>query len=179
MKRCASPAIRAFWRRCPRTCASRFWIRRIVQLARGETLFHQGDAASAIHIVADGWVKLCRIAADSRGRCRRDDEGPELRRHRLAPRRLSGVRDGMQLPAHRVARGRQLSIVRAPPRPRSRFSRRPSCTCRGSSVDRAVEGPFGDAAGSGVSAANMPGGSRQRQRERFLTTRSSSPAVSA
>ncbi len=31
-------------------------------LERGETIFLQGEPASAIHIVADGWVKLYRIA---------------------------------------------------------------------------------------------------------------------
>lgn len=36
---------------------------RAVELGRDETLFHQGDMASAIHIVAEGWVKLYRIAA--------------------------------------------------------------------------------------------------------------------
>lgn len=29
---------------------------------RGETLFYQGDKATAIHVVVDGWVKLYRIA---------------------------------------------------------------------------------------------------------------------
>lgn len=35
---------------------------RVVQLARGSSLFLQGDISSAIHIVADGWIKLYRIA---------------------------------------------------------------------------------------------------------------------
>lgn len=32
------------------------------RLGRGQSLFHQGDTAHSIHIVADGWVKLYRIA---------------------------------------------------------------------------------------------------------------------
>ncbi|MFV0475525.1 MAG: cyclic nucleotide-binding domain-containing protein, partial [Pikeienuella sp.] len=32
------------------------------RLERGDALFHRGDAAHAIHIVAEGWVKLYRIA---------------------------------------------------------------------------------------------------------------------
>lgn len=35
---------------------------RVVDLARGNVLFHHGDAANAIHVVADGWMKLYRIA---------------------------------------------------------------------------------------------------------------------
>ena len=35
---------------------------RVVDLRRGQVLFHHSDAAAAIHIVADGWVKLYRIA---------------------------------------------------------------------------------------------------------------------
>ncbi|MFC3567924.1 Crp/Fnr family transcriptional regulator [Paracoccus sp. TOH] len=31
---------------------------------RGQVVFHQGDAAHSIHVVADGWVKLYRIAAN-------------------------------------------------------------------------------------------------------------------
>lgn len=34
----------------------------VQQLARGQTLFHQGDTAAAIHIVTEGWVKLYRLA---------------------------------------------------------------------------------------------------------------------
>ena len=34
----------------------------IRQYGRGETVFLQGDEASVIHIVLDGWVKLYRIA---------------------------------------------------------------------------------------------------------------------
>jgi CRP-like cAMP-binding protein len=34
----------------------------LAHLRRGETIFHHGDTAHAIHIVADGWVKLYRIA---------------------------------------------------------------------------------------------------------------------
>lgn len=32
------------------------------RLSRGQTLFHHGDTAHAIHIVTEGWVKLYRIA---------------------------------------------------------------------------------------------------------------------
>lgn len=32
------------------------------RLRRGQTLFHHGDTAHAIHIVTEGWVKLYRIA---------------------------------------------------------------------------------------------------------------------
>lgn len=35
---------------------------RVAHYARGETIFHQGDAANAIHIVTEGWVKLFRVA---------------------------------------------------------------------------------------------------------------------
>lgn len=35
---------------------------RLRNFARGETIFLQGERASAIYIVADGWVKLYRIA---------------------------------------------------------------------------------------------------------------------
>lgn len=35
---------------------------RLVHLQRGQTLFRHGDKATAIHIVADGWMKLYRIA---------------------------------------------------------------------------------------------------------------------
>jgi CRP-like cAMP-binding protein len=34
----------------------------VQRLRRGQALFHQGDAARAIHIMAEGWVKLYRIA---------------------------------------------------------------------------------------------------------------------
>ncbi|WP_347140620.1 Crp/Fnr family transcriptional regulator [Paracoccus sp. SSK6] len=34
----------------------------VVRLARGQVLFQHGDDATAIHIVADGWMKLYRIA---------------------------------------------------------------------------------------------------------------------
>ena len=34
----------------------------VLRLARGQALFHQGDPATAIHIMAEGWVKLYRIA---------------------------------------------------------------------------------------------------------------------
>lgn len=34
----------------------------VSQLRRGEVIFHHGDKAHAIHIVADGWVKLYRVA---------------------------------------------------------------------------------------------------------------------
>ena len=34
----------------------------VVNLRRGQVLFQHGDDAQAIHIVADGWVKLYRIA---------------------------------------------------------------------------------------------------------------------
>ena len=34
----------------------------IVRLQRGQVLFQHGDSATAIHIVADGWIKLYRIA---------------------------------------------------------------------------------------------------------------------
>ena len=35
---------------------------RLRSFSRGETIFLQGERASAIYIVADGWVKLYRIA---------------------------------------------------------------------------------------------------------------------
>ncbi|MCV2448933.1 cyclic nucleotide-binding domain-containing protein, partial [Paracoccus sp. DMF] len=35
---------------------------RVRRLTRGQALFHHGDIAQAIHIVAEGWVKLYRIA---------------------------------------------------------------------------------------------------------------------
>lgn len=35
---------------------------RPVRHGRGEALFHQGDSARVLHIVADGWVKLYRVA---------------------------------------------------------------------------------------------------------------------
>lgn len=35
---------------------------RVSDYARGETIFHQGDTADAIHIVTEGWVKLFRVA---------------------------------------------------------------------------------------------------------------------
>ncbi|MBU3030574.1 Crp/Fnr family transcriptional regulator [Paracoccus marinaquae] len=35
---------------------------RIDRYSRGETIFNHGDTAHAIHIVAEGWVKLYRIA---------------------------------------------------------------------------------------------------------------------
>ncbi len=34
----------------------------LLRLRRGQAIFHQGDTASSIHIVTDGWVKLYRIA---------------------------------------------------------------------------------------------------------------------
>jgi CRP-like cAMP-binding protein len=34
----------------------------VVHFDRGQTIFLQGETATAIHIVADGWVKLYRIA---------------------------------------------------------------------------------------------------------------------
>ena len=34
----------------------------VIRLERGASLFHCGDTAHAIHIVAEGWVKLYRIA---------------------------------------------------------------------------------------------------------------------
>ena len=34
----------------------------VVHLRRGQVLFQHGDDAQAIHIVADGWIKLYRIA---------------------------------------------------------------------------------------------------------------------
>ncbi len=35
---------------------------RVTCYARGETVFHQGDTAHVLHIVASGWVKLYRVA---------------------------------------------------------------------------------------------------------------------
>ncbi len=35
---------------------------RVRRLTRGQALFHHGDIAQAIHIMAEGWVKLYRIA---------------------------------------------------------------------------------------------------------------------
>ena len=35
---------------------------RLRSFSRGETIFLQGERASAIYIVAEGWVKLYRIA---------------------------------------------------------------------------------------------------------------------
>ncbi len=35
---------------------------RVTRHARGSTVFHQGDTARMLHIVAEGWVKLYRIA---------------------------------------------------------------------------------------------------------------------
>lgn len=35
---------------------------RVMRLQRGQVLFQHGDRATAIHIVADGWMKLYRIA---------------------------------------------------------------------------------------------------------------------
>ena len=35
---------------------------RITRYSRGSTIFHRGDIARSIHIVAEGWVKLYRIA---------------------------------------------------------------------------------------------------------------------
>lgn len=35
---------------------------RVTRYCRGSTIFHRGDTAHAIHIVAEGWVKLYRIA---------------------------------------------------------------------------------------------------------------------
>lgn len=35
---------------------------RVSRYARGEPIFHQGDTALFLHIVAEGWVKLYRIA---------------------------------------------------------------------------------------------------------------------
>lgn len=37
---------------------------RVRSFGRGETIFLQGEQASAIYIVADGWVKLYRVAAN-------------------------------------------------------------------------------------------------------------------
>lgn len=34
----------------------------VSKLRRGQSIFHHGDTAHSIHIVADGWVKLYRIA---------------------------------------------------------------------------------------------------------------------
>lgn len=34
----------------------------VVRLQRGQVLFQHGDSATAIHVVADGWMKLYRIA---------------------------------------------------------------------------------------------------------------------
>ncbi|WP_374303426.1 Crp/Fnr family transcriptional regulator [Paracoccus sp. (in: a-proteobacteria)] len=34
----------------------------VVRLQRGQVLFQHGDTAAAIHVVADGWMKLYRIA---------------------------------------------------------------------------------------------------------------------
>lgn len=36
----------------------------VIQLSRGQALFHQGDTGHAIHIVLDGWIKLYRITAN-------------------------------------------------------------------------------------------------------------------
>ncbi len=35
---------------------------RVTRHSRGSTIFHRGDTAHAIHIVAEGWVKLYRVA---------------------------------------------------------------------------------------------------------------------
>lgn len=35
---------------------------RVSHYARGETIFHRGDTANAIHIVTEGWIKLFRVA---------------------------------------------------------------------------------------------------------------------
>ncbi|HWL36903.1 MAG TPA: Crp/Fnr family transcriptional regulator [Frankiaceae bacterium] len=35
-------------------------------LARGETLFREGDPGEALHVVADGKVKICRTSGDGR-----------------------------------------------------------------------------------------------------------------
>ncbi|MFT3691432.1 Crp/Fnr family transcriptional regulator [Paenirhodobacter sp.] len=35
---------------------------RVRQFGRGDPIFHQGDTALSLHIVADGWIKLYRIA---------------------------------------------------------------------------------------------------------------------
>ncbi|WP_367577135.1 cyclic nucleotide-binding domain-containing protein [Paracoccus aminovorans] len=37
-------------------------VAQVRRLARGQALFHQGDPAQAIHIMAEGWLKLYRIA---------------------------------------------------------------------------------------------------------------------
>lgn len=34
---------------------------RVVSYDRGDAIFHQGDRATALHVVAEGWVKLYRI----------------------------------------------------------------------------------------------------------------------
>lgn len=46
----------------PELCAPLLETARLRSLRRGETLFHHGDIARCIHIVAEGWVKLYRIA---------------------------------------------------------------------------------------------------------------------
>ena len=35
---------------------------RLVALQRGDSLFHRGDTAHAVHVVVEGWVKLYRVA---------------------------------------------------------------------------------------------------------------------
>jgi CRP/FNR family cyclic AMP-dependent transcriptional regulator len=37
-----------------------------VSLGRGETLFREGDPGDALHVVADGKVKICRTSSDGR-----------------------------------------------------------------------------------------------------------------